>query len=299
VGGALPNLSQLEVHGGATPASWQGNLDMANQTMYFYLPATVAPLNPQYQVGQQRAMLSWYPTAVSNNGYPLMVANFTSVEQAHTVGSPLGKDHLIEMDFGITVPHLSTPWRNDYPLGAARTPTGGGPAAPGVPNPMVPDTWGNYGGLAGIAGQAIIGPDHCRLTGAASSSTMLSRQNGYTYGNLMDIYFDQKGVMNGIYSNGVTLPLYQIVLYDFVAPQHLRFEGGNLISETRGSGEPSWGAAGVNGFGTINGYMIEQSNVDLAKEMVHMITTQRGFQANSKVITTVDIMLDTVVNMKR
>ena len=65
------------------------------------------------------------------------------------------------------------------------------------------------------------------------------------------------------------------------------------------SGESSWGAAGVNGFGSINSYMIEQSNVDLAKEMVHMITTQRGFQSNSKVITTTDIMLETVVNMKR
>jgi flagellar hook protein FlgE len=89
------------------------------------------------------------------------------------------------------------------------------------------------------------------------------------------------------------------VLYDFVAEQHLRMEGGNLVSQTRESGDPGWGAAGVNGFGTVNGYMIEQSNVDLAKEMVHMITTQRGFQANSKVITSVDTMMEVVVNMKR
>jgi flagellar hook protein FlgE len=165
--------------------------------------------------------------------------------------------------------------------------------------PILPSTWADYSGLAGIRGTPNLLADHCRLTGAASSSTMLSRQNGYTYGNLMDIVFDQHGVMSGIYSNGVTLPLYQVVLYDFVAPQHLRFEGGNLVSQTRDSGDPSWGAAGVNGFGLINGYMIEQSNVDLAKEMVHMITTQRGFQANSKVITTVDTMMEVVVNMKR
>jgi len=262
------------------------------------LPSGVTALSAERLASEtENMLLSWYPSAVSNNGLPLMVADFTAVEQAYTVGSPLGKDHLIEMDFGITVPHLANPWKNDLPLGAFRT--NGGPAADGIPDPMDPTTWANAGGLAGIRGTAIIAADHCRLTGAASSATMLSRQNGYTYGNLMDIVFDQRGVMSGIYSNGVTLPLYQVVLYDFVAPQHLRFEGGNLVSQTMASGEPSWGAAGVNGFGTVNSYMIEQSNVDLAKEMVHMITTQRGFQANSKVITSVDTMLEVVVNMKR
>jgi len=260
------------------------------------MPLTGGELVEQ-NVGVQNMLMSWYPSAVSNNGLPLMVADFTAVEQAYTVGSPLGKDHLIEMDFGITVPHLANPWKNDLPLGTARA--DGGPFADGIPNPMDPASWANAGGLAGIAGQPIIGADHCRLTGAASSATMLSQQNGYTYGNLMDVAFDQYGVMSGIYSNGVTLPLYQVVLYDFVAPQGLRFEGGNLVSQTRESGDPSWGAAGVNGFGSVNSYMIEQSNVDLAKEMVHMITTQRGYQANSKVITSVDTMMDTVINMKR
>ena len=262
------------------------------------LPAGVTVTSADQIVSEtQNMLLSWYPSAVSNNGLPLMVANFTAVEQAYTVGSPKGKDHLIEMDFGITVPHLATPWKNALALGEVRA--NGGPASDGSPVPFDPTSWANAGGLAGIQGQPIIAADHCRLTGAASSATMLSRQNGYTYGNLMDVVFDQYGVMSGIYSNGVTLPLYQVVLYDFVAPQGLRFEGGNLVSQTRESGEPSWGAAGVNGFGFINSYMIEQSNVDLAKEMVHMITTQRGYQANSKVITSVDIMIDTVINMKR
>ena len=274
-----------------------GNVYVAGNILPYVGGVPVTAASAEQILGKQNAMMSWYPTAVSNNGLPLMVANFTSVEQAHTVGSPLGKDHIIEMDFGIKVPQLANPWRNELPLGAPRSL--GGTFADGVPDPYDKDTWASAGGLAGIAGSPIIGPDNCRLTGAASSSTMLSRQNGYTYGNLMDIVFDQRGVMSGIYSNGVTLPLYQVTLYDFVAPQHLRFEGGNLISETRDSGEPSWGAAGMNGFGTVNGYMIEQSNVDMAKEMVHMITTQRGFQSNSKVITTVDQMLEVVVNMKR
>ena len=59
------------------------------------------------------------------------------------------------------------------------------------------------------------------------------------------------------------------------------------------------GLAGENGLGTVQGYSIEQSNVDMAREFVQMISTQRGFQANSKGITTVDQMLETVIGMKR
>jgi flagellar hook protein FlgE len=281
---------------------------------------TVVP-NSELQMetsGTQNTLMSWYPTAVSNNGLPLMVANFTAQEQAMTVGSPKGQNYLIEMDLGLKVSNLANPWANgvklpgsnriDYPpLGASRNaaspPLGTGPG-PFAPDPLAIDpydslTWGDYSGLAGINGQPVRNPQSTNLVGASSSSTQVSRQNGYTYGNLMDIYVDQFGILSGIYSNGVTLSLYQVVLYDFVAPQHLRFEGGNLVSQTRESGDPSWGAAGTAGFGTVQSFCIEQSNVDLAKEMVHMITTQRGFQANSKVITTVDTMLEVVVNMKR
>jgi flagellar hook protein FlgE len=264
-------------------------------------PPVGATITIEQLVGAQQALMSWYPADVSNSGYPLLVTNFTSVEQAHTTGTPRGKEHLVEIDFGITVSNLTQPWQNyNTSLGELRLPpSGGGPFMPyPAPNPMDPLTWAFAGNLANINGKPHISATHCMQVDG-SSATVLSRQNGYTYGSLMDIYFDQSGVMYGIYSNGVTKPLYQIVLYDFVAPQHLRFEGGNLVSQTMESGDPSWGRAGSNGFGTVNGYMIEQSNVDLAKEMVHMITTQRGFQANSKVITSVDTMLEVVVNMKR
>jgi flagellar hook protein FlgE len=256
-------------------------------------------------VGAQNMLLSWYPTAVSNNGFPLMVANFTGVEQAHTVGAPYGMNHLVEMDFGIKASDPENPWNNmGVSLGAPRKVTdgvsSGGPYAPdGIPNPYDSNTWAWSGGLANISGKPVFLADRTRTVGQATSDTQLSRQNGYTFGNMMDTYFDQQGIMYGIYSNGITLPLYQVVLFDFYAPQGLRFEGGNLVSQTMESGEATGRAAGVNGMGTVNGYMIEQSNVDLAQEIVHMITTQRGYQANSKTITTVDTMLEVTVNMKR
>lgn len=126
-----------------------------------------------------------------------------------------------------------------------------------------------------------------------------ARQDGYTHGNIRDVNVGNDGVISATYSNGVTLQLFQIVLYDFPSLQNLRREGGNLYSETRESGPPSSGAAGTGSFGTTKGFHLEQSNADISREFVNMITTQRGFQANSKTITTVDTMLETVISMKR
>ena len=124
-------------------------------------------------------------------------------------------------------------------------------------------------------------------------------QDGYTYGELRYVTVSKEGVLSGAYSNGVTLELFQITLHDFPSKQNLRREGGNLFTETRESGMSISGAAGTGSFGTTESNSLEQSNVDLSREFVNMITTQKGFQANSKSITTVDTMLDTVINMKR
>lgn len=124
-------------------------------------------------------------------------------------------------------------------------------------------------------------------------------QNGYGFGDLTSYTVNGEGILSGIYSNGVTLPLYQITLYDFTCKQGLRREGGNLFSQTLESGDASSAAAGTSGFGTISAQMLEGSNVDLSREFVQMISTQRGFQSNSKMITTVDTMLETVITMKR
>lgn len=131
------------------------------------------------------------------------------------------------------------------------------------------------------------------------NTTKSASQNGYGFGDLTTYMVDGNGILSGVYSNGVTLPLYQIALYDFTNKQGLRREGGNLFSQTLASGDPASAAAGTSGFGTVNAQSLEGSNVDLSREFVTMITTQRGFQSNSKVITTVDSMLEVVVSMKR
>lgn len=126
-----------------------------------------------------------------------------------------------------------------------------------------------------------------------------SDADGYPVGILNGYHIDSDGILYGSYDNGETLALHQIALYDFDNLQGLYREGNNLYGETKASGRPRQGVPNHFGFGATKAYNIEQSNVDMAKEFVHMITTQRGFQANSKGITTVDTMLETVIGMKR
>jgi len=163
----------------------------------------------------------------------------------------------------------------------------------------------NFGALFGEdpanAGDPIFDQREANATTSyASPSTTLSQnQDGYTAGFLQNVSFDREGVMTGRYSNGQVQDLYTLTLGDFNNVWGLRREGGNLFAETRDSGQAFTGTAGSGRFGTVSGNSLELSNVDLATEFVKMISSQKGFQANSKTITTTDTMLDEVIRMKR
>ena len=134
---------------------------------------------------------------------------------------------------------------------------------------------------------------------ARASSTVFQSANGYGAGALQSISVGTDGVLTGQYSNGEVIPLYQVALAKFQNEQGLYKEGGNLYRETRLSGDPVTGSPGTNGLGSISPNSLEQSNVDIATEFVKMITTQRGFQANSKIITVTDQMLSELIALKR
>ena len=134
---------------------------------------------------------------------------------------------------------------------------------------------------------------------ATASSTIFQSSNGYGAGDLQSVNVGTDGVITGQYSNGQVIPLYRVALAKFQNVQGLYKEGGNLFRETRVSGDPITGRPGSNGLGSISPNSLEQSNVDIATEFVKMITTQRGFQANSKIITVTDQMLAELINLKR
>ncbi len=138
------------------------------------------------------------------------------------------------------------------------------------------------------------------LTGFNSAFTASAiQQDGYAMGILEKIGFDSAGTINGIFSNGVSRVLAQLTLADFNNKSGLLKSGGNVYQVSANSGSAIHGTAGETISGAISSGALESSNVDIAMEFTNMITAQRGFQANARVITTSDNMLDELVNLKR
>jgi flagellar hook protein FlgE len=134
---------------------------------------------------------------------------------------------------------------------------------------------------------------------ASPSTAVLREQDGYTMGLLERISIDQTGTIVGAFSNGTTLTLAQIVLADFNNPSGVIRTGDNMYAVSPNSGAAVLGFAGEGSQSVITSGTLEMSNVDLAQEFTNMITAQRGFQSNARVITTSDEMLQELVNLKR
>lgn len=151
----------------------------------------------------------------------------------------------------------------------------------------------------GGASVVSVTPDFSRLTQLAAASTANAAANGAPAGSLTTFTVSQSGEVLGIYSNGVTKVIGQVALALFTNPGGLMKVGGNAYLPTVNSGEPIIGPADSGGRGKIASGYLEMSNVDLAQEFTSMIMAQRGFQANSRVITTSDEVLQELVNLRR
>jgi flagellar hook protein FlgE len=123
--------------------------------------------------------------------------------------------------------------------------------------------------------------------------------DGNSAGALDSFAISSSGEVVGTFTNGERRTLATIGLADFDNPPGLMKIGGNLYTDTPNSGTPKLGEPGTGSFGALTPGALEMSNVDLSQEFTDMITTQRGFQANSRVITTTDEMLQELVNLKR
>lgn len=123
-------------------------------------------------------------------------------------------------------------------------------------------------------------------------------QNGYTSGRLNSTNTSPDGTILGLYSNGQSRPLGQILLTNFTSPQGLQPVGNNEWVETAASGGPLAGVPGSSSLGLLQSSATEDSNVDLTAELVNMITAQRVYQANSQTIKTQDQLLQTIVSLR-
>ncbi len=138
------------------------------------------------------------------------------------------------------------------------------------------------------------------LTGFGTASTGAAiNQDGNANGELQTLSVQPNGNIVGLYSNGKSLPLYQIQIAVFSNPAGLTNTGGNLWKVSSNSGDPIIREPGTAGSGTLTPGVLEGSNVDIASEFTRMITAQRGFQVNARVIQTTDSMLQELAGLIR
>jgi len=134
---------------------------------------------------------------------------------------------------------------------------------------------------------------------AGTSSVSATSQDGSAMGSLQSFTIGQDGVVTGVFSNGRTRAIGEVALATFSNPVGLEKSGSSLYRATVNSGLANVGTAASNGRGSLQGSTLEMSNVDLAQEFTNLIVAQRGFQANSRVITASDEMLQDLVQLKR
>ena len=156
------------------------------------------------------------------------------------------------------------------------------------------------GGPYAGAGAFTVDLDFSAISQYASESTAkATEQNGWADGTLDGVTIDATGTIVGNFTNGMSKNLARVAMAVFNNPGGLNKAGDNLYTETNNSGIADIGTSGTGGRGEFAGGTLEMSNVDLAQQFSDMIITQRGFQANSKIITTTDEMLELLANLKR
>lgn len=163
----------------------------------------------------------------------------------------------------------------------------------------------NFGTFATTTGSAPIGAPaglEVDLTGTtqygANFGVNALAQDGYTTGRLSGIDIDEKGVVLARFSNGQSEAQGQIVLADFSNDQGLQPLGDTLWSETSTSGTALIGSPGTATLGLLQAGALEESNVELAEQLVNMIIAQRAFQANAQVIRAEDEVTQTIINIR-
>jgi flagellar hook protein FlgE len=225
--------------------------------------------------GDLKDLSNWTAADFDSSGQPILTANFSG--EANADGTDEAGARTIAIDFGAS-DRTSTP------------------------------AWAGTATSADLAGNDPANLlNFATLKKSASSSTAFDQgssttnksQDGYAAGFYQSLSVSSDGVVTGHYSNGQTMALYVLTMADFNNPAALNQEGGNLYSATTDSGSAITGQPGSGTLGDVSSNSLEQSNVDMSTEMVNLITAQRMYQANSKVITTADQLLQYAIGLVR
>lgn len=161
----------------------------------------------------------------------------------------------------------------------------------------------NFEGIAGAQRVALNFGDPSTFEGLSmlgdKATAAATEQDGFAAGSLLNVAFSGDGSLQGYYSNGKTLDIDKLRIVMFPNAAGLQRVGETLFAESPNSDDPILAVAGQAGSGEIVAGVLENSNVDIAEEFVRLIEAQRGYQANARVITTVDEVLAELINIVR
>lgn len=173
------------------------------------------------------------------------------------------------------------------------------PWTSGAVQSAVTFNWGTAGEPFGTPGATVIGKTDGMTQFDAAYKINFANQNGASVGQLISVTFDEDGFVIANFNNGESQRLYKIPIADFSNPDQLEATTGNVFQQSANSGEPNLKEAGTNGAGTIQPSALESSTVDLSQELTDLIVAQRAYQANTKLITTADNLLEVLNNTIR
>ncbi|MDX8412611.1 MAG: flagellar hook-basal body complex protein, partial [Mariprofundales bacterium] len=263
------------------PASGTGSWQ-ANSTL-----ASVAAANGLSNTGFYRIGIGGMvaPTATIGGSNPLIQLPATASTVTNGVVDPaLASSQRLEFDgTGLLVneysPAISIPWSGGVAAGAVTV---------------------DLGAATTLDAQGVTGAGNNGVTQlGANFAANIVTSDGFAQGTLDRLETDGVGIVHGVFTNGRRLPLAQVALAGFSNPSALNRIGGNMLQASAGSGAATLLAPTTNGLGAIIGSGLEQSNVNLGDEFVKLIVLQRGYEANSKSLTTTDQMLTLLAQLKR
>ncbi|MBG0740297.1 flagellar hook protein FlgE [Paeniglutamicibacter antarcticus] len=213
---------------------------------------------------------------------------------ADGAGSPLTRDIQVYDALG-NVSNIAMTFTHSTATGNSWT-----VSAPGSPaTTLTFDAQGNLPANTTMTAAGVT-VDLSTVTGFAGLSTVTAKaDDGRAAGTLKSYSVSQDGTIVGSFSNGITQSVGQVALATFTNPGGLEKAGNSSYSVTSNSGAATTGTAGSAGMGTLASGVLEMSNVDLSQEFTNLIVAQRGFQANARIITTSDEVLQELTNLKR
>ena len=215
--------------------------------------------------------------------------------------APLVRDFTVYDELGASSTVTLTFTRS---LGATAVPTDGWNVSDGAGYSATLKSSTTEAGAFDVTGGAMkindVAIDLSKLEGYAGITSVAgAASDGKAAGTLNSYTLSADGTLVGLFSNGEQLAIGRIALANFVNPGGLEKAGGSAYRATFNSGAAAVGTAGTVGLGSLSSGALEMSNVDLSQEFTNLIVAQRGFQANARIITTSDEVLQELTNLKR